>query len=232
MGKGADMDGCGQFMKYSMFFSNFVIFCGGVTVLGIGVWTLADKSFINELLGTNLFMGTVYILMATGGLVALLAFFGCLGAVKEIKCLLLLYFLLVLVIFVVMLVGGILGYVFREKVHDTMEQEMQASIRMYGQKRTVTRAWDATQETLHCCGVNSYQDWGDNLPDSCCREDEEGKKLPCRYESENIYPEGCLMLTEMFVKDHAEIIGAAGISTACLLLLGMIFSCALFKSIE
>jgi hypothetical protein len=53
------------------------------------VWTLADKAFINELLGTNLFMGTVYILMATGGLVAMLAFFGCLGAVKEIKCLLL-----------------------------------------------------------------------------------------------------------------------------------------------
>jgi len=62
---------------------------GGLTVLGIGVWTLADKSFINELLGTNLFMGTVYILVATGALVSLLAFFGCLGAVKEIKCLLL-----------------------------------------------------------------------------------------------------------------------------------------------
>lgn len=62
---------------------------GGITVLGIGVWTLADKAFINELLGTNLFMGTVYILMATGALVAMLAFFGCLGAAKEIKCLLL-----------------------------------------------------------------------------------------------------------------------------------------------
>lgn len=48
-----------------------------------------------------------------------------------------------------MLVGGILGYVFREKVHDSMEQEMQASIRMYGQKREVTRAWDATQSTVN-----------------------------------------------------------------------------------
>jgi hypothetical protein len=52
-----------------------------------------------------------------------------------------------------MLVGGILGYVFREKVHDSMEQEMQASIRMYGQKRAVTRAWDATQETVYIFAI-------------------------------------------------------------------------------
>lgn len=55
----------------------------------IGVWTLVDKSFINELLGTNLFMGAVYILIATGALVSLVSFFGCLGAIKEIKCMLL-----------------------------------------------------------------------------------------------------------------------------------------------
>jgi tetraspanin-11 len=48
-----------------------------------------DKSFINELLGTNLFMGAVYIIIATGALVSLVAFFGCLGAIKEIKCMLL-----------------------------------------------------------------------------------------------------------------------------------------------
>lgn len=48
-----------------------------------------DKSFINELLGTNLFMGAVYIIIITGALVTLIAFFGCLGAIKEIKCMLL-----------------------------------------------------------------------------------------------------------------------------------------------
>lgn len=68
-----------------MFFFQF----GGVTVFVIGVWTLIDKSFINDLLGTNLFMGAVYILIATGGLVAIVSFFGCLGAAKEVKCMLL-----------------------------------------------------------------------------------------------------------------------------------------------
>lgn len=67
----------------------FCLQLGGVTVFVIGVWTLVDKSFINELLGTNLFMGAVYILIATGALVSLVSFFGCLGAIKEIKCMLL-----------------------------------------------------------------------------------------------------------------------------------------------
>ena len=44
---------------------------------------------MNELLGTNLFLGAVYILIATGAIISLIAFFGCLGALKEIKCMLL-----------------------------------------------------------------------------------------------------------------------------------------------
>jgi hypothetical protein len=33
----------------------------------------------------------------------------------------------------------------------------------------------------------------------------------------NIFPTGCLNLTEKFVKDHAAIIGGAGIGVACLM---------------
>ncbi|CAG2060242.1 unnamed protein product [Timema podura] len=118
---------------------------GGVVVLSIGVWTIVDKSFINELLGTNLFIGAVYILIATGALVAFIAFFGCLGAAKEIKCMLLMYFMIVFIIFVTMLVGGILGYVFKEKVQVTMEQEMQSSLKMYTTDPDIQKAWDVTQ---------------------------------------------------------------------------------------
>lgn len=73
-------------------------------LIGVGSWTIAQKAFVTELLGTNLFLGmflslripitnfllgAVYILIATGVVVSLVAFFGCLGAVKEIKCMLL-----------------------------------------------------------------------------------------------------------------------------------------------
>lgn len=62
---------------------------GGAIVFGMGVWTLVDKNFITELLGTNLFSGAVYVLVITSALVCLLSFFGCMGAAKEVKCMLL-----------------------------------------------------------------------------------------------------------------------------------------------
>lgn len=234
MGYGQEMDGCGQCIKYSMFVANFIIFVGGITVLGISIWTLVDKSFMNELLGTNLFLGAVYILIATGAIITLVAFFGCLGALKEVKCMLLTYFIIVFLIFVTMLVGGILGYVFREKVHTTMEQEMQSSLRIYYTNRNVQRAWDDTQEKLQCCGVTNNRDWQPEPPDSCCkiRNIATSFARKCTQLPNNIYDHGCLNVTERFVKDHAAIIGGAGIGVACLMLLGMIFSCALFKMIE
>jgi tetraspanin-11 len=56
--------------------------------------------------------------------------------------------MIVFLIFVTMLVGGILGYVFREKVHNKMEQEMRSTVRTYSTNRAVKRAWDDTQERV------------------------------------------------------------------------------------
>lgn len=110
MGYGQEMDGCGKFMKFSMFVANFIIFVsklksvlislicyflilfmkvGGCIVLGLGIWTLVDKSFVTELLGTNLFLGAAYTLVATGAAVCLVSFLGCVGSVREVRCMLL-----------------------------------------------------------------------------------------------------------------------------------------------
>lgn len=78
------------------------------------------------------------------------------------------YFIAVFLIFVTMLVGGILGYVFREKVDRTLRNEMFGSIREYGNNRYVTRAWDDVQSRLRCCGVDGKDDWRGNIPNSCC----------------------------------------------------------------
>lgn len=97
-----------------------------------------------------------------------------------IQCLfffLLQYFVFVFLIFVVMLVGAILGFVFREKVVQTMRQEMYSSLPLYGNRRDVTLAWDETQTRLKCCGVESYRDWYGSIPQSCCQETYGGQRM-------------------------------------------------------
>lgn len=58
-------------------------------MLGLGIWTLADRSFMNELLGTNLFTGTVYVLIGTAIVICIISFLGCYGAMREVKSMLL-----------------------------------------------------------------------------------------------------------------------------------------------
>ena len=55
------------------------------------------------------------------------------------------YFIILLVLFVVLLVGGIVGYVFRHRVKDTITAQMMASLDEYQSSQTVKDAWDAAQ---------------------------------------------------------------------------------------
>lgn len=61
---------------------------GGLIVVALGIWTIVDKSFANHLLGTNLYAGAAYILLATGILVTFISCLGCMGSVKEVRCML------------------------------------------------------------------------------------------------------------------------------------------------
>ncbi|XP_018579462.1 CD151 antigen [Anoplophora glabripennis] len=236
MGWGGQKDGCGNFMKYSLFVVNLIIFLGGVIVVALGIWTVVDKSFANDLLGTNLYAGAVYVLIATGLLVVLISCLGCLGSVKEVRCMLVIYFISLFLIFVTMLVGGILGYVFRGKVETTLRIGMEGSLRDYGNYKPITEAWDITQTRLECCGIYSHKDWQNRLPESCCKLTRTGERLKCQSLVENnsftMNTRGCLNVTTEFVKTHAVVIGTSGIVLSLIMIFGMIFSCALFKLIE
>jgi len=231
MGLGRYMDGCGSCMKYSLFFINLLTFIGGIIVVGLGVWIVVDKSFATELLGTNLYTGAVYILIATGVFVALVSCFGCFGAAQEVRCMLVTYFLIVFLIFVVMLVGGILGYVFRGKVETTIRNGMESNIHNYNTSKVAREAWDDIQSSFQCCGIDSHYDWKGALPDSCCRGAVPGVQHRCQYD-DNLYKNGCYHLWVDSIKKNAAIIGGAGIAVACIMLLGMVFSCALINMIE
>ncbi len=67
---------------------------------------------------------------------------------KEVKCMLLTYFILLSLMFVVLLVGGVLGFVFRYQVEDNLRPEMRHAIEEYDPRRPdapITAAWDDTQ---------------------------------------------------------------------------------------
>lgn len=61
-----------------------------MAIIGLATWALLDKvPWIGELVGNDLLTGAIYVLLVAGIIVALTSFFGCLGASREVKCMLL-----------------------------------------------------------------------------------------------------------------------------------------------
>ncbi|KAK7086138.1 hypothetical protein SK128_017204 [Halocaridina rubra] len=247
MGRGVEMDGCGRCVRFLMFAINFIIWVGSIVILVLGIWTVVDRPYLEKLLGNDMYMTAAYILIATGCLIFFVSFLGCFGALKEIKCMLLTYFIIVLLLFIILLIGGILGYVFKDKASTTVRNAMTSAMKEYSPNsgNSVTKAWDETQIAMKCCGITEpVQEWvknnnhfdnnGNKVPKSCCKKSESGEFLECQRNptEANTYLEGCFAKATDFVKNQAKIIGGVGIAVAIIMLLGLVFSIALFKMID
>lgn len=228
------MDSCGRCMKFSLICINVVTFIGGAIALAVGLWVWISRSFSSTLMSNNMFIASVGVVVAMGAALMLLSLLGCCGAAKEVKCMLLTYYILVFIIFVVMLVGGILQFVFREKVLTTLDRELYAAIPYYGVRHDFTKSWDDTQTYLKCCGVKGYKDWNDNVPESCCREVYPGKRMDCKGSPNptTMYVEGCLSKVIDFLREDAVYVGTVAVIIAMIMMLALILSCGLFVKIE
>jgi len=76
-------------MRWLVIQANLILMVCGLVLLALGIWTMNDKSFLEELLRNRLYMDTTYIILISSTAMILLSCFGCFAAMKEIKCFLL-----------------------------------------------------------------------------------------------------------------------------------------------
>ena len=91
------------------------IICG-LVMMALGIWTVNDKMFLDELLRNRLYVDTTNIILVAAISITLLSCFGCFAAMREIRCFLLAYFLALLLLAVIHVVTGVILYVFGEQV--------------------------------------------------------------------------------------------------------------------
>ncbi|XP_020509155.1 tetraspanin-11 isoform X2 [Labrus bergylta] len=234
-------------LKYLLFVFNFLFWMGGAAVLGVGVWTLVEKSDYLSLLASSTFAVSAYILILAGSLVVVTGFLGCCAVIREQKSCLSTYFLCLLLIFLIELVAGVLAYVYYQKLSEELKHHLnQTMTENYAQpgKGDITLAVDKLQQDFKCCGSNNSRDWlmsvyisskpaeSRVVPDSCCKT-----IIPLcgkRDHPSNIYKVegGCITKLEQFLADHLLIIGAVGIGVACLQICGMVFTSCLYRRIK
>ncbi|XP_030646491.1 CD151 antigen [Chanos chanos] len=238
---------CGTIcLKYLLFTFNLLFWLAGGAVMAVGIWTLVDKSEYISLLSSSTYSAAAYILVAAGAIVVMTGILGCCATIKEHRGLLIVFFVLLLFIFLLEITAGVLAYVYYQELNNELREDLRKTmVQNYQQpgKEHITRAVDRLQQDLMCCGSNSSADWthslwretlaGDRLvPDSCCKTPSDlcGK----RDHPSNIYKVegGCISKLEEFILQHLQIVGAVGIGVAFLQVVGMIFTCCLYRSLK
>uniref|UniRef100_A0A8C3N3D8 Tetraspanin 4 n=1 Tax=Geospiza parvula TaxID=87175 RepID=A0A8C3N3D8_GEOPR len=80
---------CLQCIKYLMFVFNLLFWLGGCGILGVGIWLAVTQGNFATLSSSFPSLSAANLLIVTGTFIMIIGFVGCIGAIKENKCLLL-----------------------------------------------------------------------------------------------------------------------------------------------
>ncbi|XP_042210922.1 CD63 antigen-like [Homarus americanus] len=230
----------GCFSKCGLILVNFFVICLGLSVVGAAAAVLNQDTIFGALLTKEFYTLPITTLMI-GIFITLLGVLGCWGAIKENSCLLMTYAVIVSVLLIGMVAIGIALMVFMSGSSAYIVSNMKNIYNQYGEddKKQLTADLDALQHTLHCCGINGYEDWahfkygnGVNVADGCCKNDTEGCGLGALLDPhvrEEVYQVGCLsFITEAFGA-ISMMLAVLTIILASVQLLSVIWACVLAR---
>ncbi|XP_069831319.1 tetraspanin-8 [Dendropsophus ebraccatus] len=221
------MAGVSKCLKYSMFIFNFLFWVCGCVILGISIWlrVSSDAQKKYDIQGSSM-LTAVDVMIAVGSIIMVLGFFGCCGAIKESRCLLLLFFIGLLLILLLQITAGILGAVYKPQIEKNINETLQTIIPINQQSKDLQQAIEVIQEENKCCGLlKGLSDWGGVTPESCrCTKVTE----TC---NGSTYKQTCSSVFVDFFKKSLLIIIGIAFGLAVVELIGLGFSMALYCQI-
>jgi len=210
-------------VKYLLFFFNvFFWLIGGLTV-AIGLYARFEKTAYQDFFN-DIVMDPAFALIIVGGIMFILGFTGCIGALRENVCLLKFFSVVLAIIFFLQLSLGVFVFVFQDKVENIVADKIKLTIKQYRDNVDLQGLIDGVQQEFKCCGGNSYNDWEENMyfncssvpgaeacgvPFSCCREDTINRqcgyniRLPKYTDTDRtgvIYTRGCIVAVKEWFK--------------------------------
>lgn len=236
------IEGGGKIIKFLVLFFNFLFFVFGIVLIGVGGYAEAKFGSYISISSIQYASGS-RLVIAVGVIIAVVAFFGCCGAWKENKCMLVIFFALLLVMVILELTAAILAYQHRDEILKTLEKDINSTIKeQYGKDKGVTDMVDLLQEKEKCCGALSWKDWVLNpkynitsVPDSCCvtKSDRCGENFynPKTKDYSKIHTGGCVGKMSDVVRNNLKTVAGVAIAILVIQILGMVFAVCLIRRI-
>uniref|UniRef100_A0A3B4EZ34 Tetraspanin n=1 Tax=Pundamilia nyererei TaxID=303518 RepID=A0A3B4EZ34_9CICH len=187
-----------------------------------------------------------YILIGVGTFPILISFFGCLGAIYEVRSLLSLYFSVILLILITQFAAGALIYFQKDVVSDGISNIV---LDKYSGNSSITeQAWDFIQTNMECCGWIDRTDWSGNMvivnssqllfPCSCQNISLISGNFSdsgfCEAKTPDwpVYDVGCAASVERWLLTNIGVVLGICLGVTLLELLGMILSICLCRNVH
>ncbi|XP_026061928.1 tetraspanin-4-like [Carassius auratus] len=162
-------------VKYLMFIFNLIFWLGGCGLFGVGVWLAFTQSEFSSLPLSFPSLSAANLLLVAGGITMVTGFLGCLGALKEQKCLLMTFFVILLILVLIEVALIVVLSVYHEELDKRAKDDLKEGMKKYLTNEGMKNSWDNMQKIFKCCGVSNHTDWHNKtssgkLPESCCRD--------------------------------------------------------------
>ncbi|KAM7367405.1 hypothetical protein PAMP_015309 [Pampus punctatissimus] len=128
------------------------------------------------------------------------------------------------------------GAVVRPKLVSVMEDRWRSRLPLDQASDDIKNQVKALQTSLHCCGLFSYEDWQQNIPDSCLCDQEEQLEGQCQpvsdrnflmnlfWQKKSVFTQTCFPSIVASVITSADITLSVEATLFVLLLLGLVLS--------
>ncbi|XP_054344907.1 tetraspanin-17 isoform X1 [Pongo pygmaeus] len=231
--------------KYFLFGFNIVFWVLGALFLAIGLWAWGEKGVLSNISALTDLGGLdpVWLFVVVGGVMSVLGFAGCIGALRENTFLLKFFSVFLGLIFFLELATGILAFVFKDWIRDQLNLFINNNVKAYRDDIDLQNLIDFAQEYWSCCGARGPNDWNLNIyfnctdlnpsrercgvPFSCCVRDpaEDVLNTQCGYdvrlklELEQqgfIHTKGCVGQFEKWLQDNLIVVAGVFMGIALL----------------
>ena len=181
-------------VKYTMFFFNFLFWLSGLLLVGVGVYAALDKWSSGEAFKLQTIFDVMFnigfLLMIIGGIIFIVSFAGCIGALRENMFLLKFYSLCLLIFFLAEMTLLALSFIYPNKLTEFLDDELSEKlIQSYRDDLDFQNLIDLVQVHLEiiiyhpiyyiihfqhdfeCCGIGTdgYKEWSKNEYFNCTR---------------------------------------------------------------
>ncbi|KAM9403468.1 tetraspanin-8-like isoform 1-T1 [Salvelinus alpinus] len=239
----AKLNSC--FQRLFIFFNLLFAIVGGV-IIGLGllgqfVYHDSTSEFENQSKG-------FVVLYVVGGITMAMSLLGAYGAHRQKR--------IPLIVFLVACFIGCFGLLrlavptamYRSEMEQIVEEKFREVLPLNEASPDVRQLTERIQLNLKCCGLFSYTDWGNNIPDSCLCEGEEdqmeGTCLNIPYQlsffsefkmteqQQLIYKQPCLPILQGYLAKVLDILLGFSFGFAALALLGAVMSAVLLAQLR